>query len=42
VPSGAGYPVLGDLGKDTEFGDLATSGRAETAVLKLLSHRAVH
>jgi DNA topoisomerase IB len=30
-------PVLGDLGKNTEFGDLATRGRAEAAVLKLLS-----
>jgi DNA topoisomerase IB len=30
-------PVLGDLGKDTHFGDLATRGRAESAVLKLLA-----
>jgi DNA topoisomerase IB len=29
--------VLGDLGKDSEFGDLATRGRAESAVLKLLA-----
>jgi DNA topoisomerase IB len=34
--------VLGDLGKDTEFGDLATRGRAEAAVLKLLRHSAGH
>jgi DNA topoisomerase IB len=29
--------ALGDLGKDSEFGDLATRGRAESAVLKLLA-----
>jgi DNA topoisomerase IB len=29
--------TLGDLGKDTDFGDLATRGRAEGAVLKLLA-----
>jgi DNA topoisomerase IB len=29
--------VLGDLGKDSDFGDLATRGRAEGAVLKLLA-----
>jgi len=29
--------VLGDLGKDRDFGDLATWGRAETAVVKLLA-----
>lgn len=29
--------VLGDLGKDSDFGDLATRGRAERAVLKLLA-----
>jgi DNA topoisomerase IB len=28
--------VLGDLGKDSDFGDLATRGRAEIAVLNLL------
>jgi hypothetical protein len=28
--------VLGDLGRDSDFGDLATRGRAESAVLKLL------
>jgi hypothetical protein len=28
--------VLGDLGKDSDFGDLATKGRAETALLNLL------
>ena len=28
--------VLGDLGKNRDFGDLATRGRAETAVVKLL------
>jgi DNA topoisomerase IB len=27
----------GDLGKDSHFGDLATRGRAESAVLKLLA-----
>src|SRR6201986_5404914 len=31
--------VLGDLGKDRDFGDLATRGRAETAVVRLLSGR---
>jgi DNA topoisomerase IB len=29
--------TLGDLGRDTDFGDLATRGRAENAVVKLLS-----
>ena len=29
--------VLGDLGRDSDFGDLATRGRAESAVLKLLA-----
>jgi DNA topoisomerase IB len=29
--------VLGDLGRDSDFGDLATRGRAEAAVLKLLA-----
>jgi DNA topoisomerase IB len=29
--------ALGDLGKDSDFGDLATRGRAERAVLKLLT-----
>jgi len=29
--------ALGDLGKDSHFGDLATRGRAESAVLKLLA-----
>ena len=29
--------VLGELGKDCDFGDLATRGRAETAVLDLLA-----
>jgi DNA topoisomerase IB len=29
--------ALGDLGRDTDFGDLATRGRAESAVLKLLA-----
>ncbi len=29
--------ALGDLGKDSDFGDLATRGRAERAVLRLLS-----
>jgi DNA topoisomerase IB len=29
--------VLGDLGRDSDFGDLATRGRAEGAVLKLLA-----
>ncbi len=29
--------ALGDLGQDSEFGDLATRGRAERAVLKLLA-----
>ena len=29
--------VLGDLGKNSDFGDLATRGRAEAAVLKLLA-----
>jgi DNA topoisomerase IB len=31
--------VLGDLGKDRDFGDLATRGRAETAVVRLLAGR---
>ena len=30
-------PVLRDLGKDTEFGELATQGRAERAVIRLLT-----
>jgi DNA topoisomerase IB len=29
--------VLGDLGRGSDFGDLATRGRAESAVLKLLT-----
>jgi DNA topoisomerase IB len=29
--------AMGDLGKDSDFGDLATRGRAERAVLKLLA-----
>ena len=29
--------VLGDLGRDSDFGDLATRGRAESAVLRLLA-----
>ena len=29
--------ALGDLGKDSDFGDLATRGRAERAVLNLLA-----
>jgi DNA topoisomerase IB len=29
--------VLGDLGRDSDFGDLATRGRAESAVVKLLA-----
>lgn len=29
--------VLGDLGRDSDFGDLAPRGRAESAVLKLLT-----
>jgi DNA topoisomerase IB len=29
--------VLGDLGRNSDFGDLATRGRAEAAVLKLLA-----
>jgi DNA topoisomerase IB len=29
--------VLGDLGRDSDFGDLATRCRAESAVLKLLT-----
>jgi DNA topoisomerase-1 len=28
--------ALGELGKDSDFGDLATKGRAEKAVLNLL------
>ena len=32
--------VLGDLGKDSDFGDLATRGRAERAVLRLLAGHA--
>ena len=28
--------ALGDLGRDSHFGDLATRGRVEGAVLKLL------
>jgi DNA topoisomerase I len=30
-------PVLPDLGEDSDFGDLATRGRAENAVVKLLA-----
>jgi DNA topoisomerase IB len=30
-------PALGELGKDTHFGDLATRGRTEKAVLDLLN-----
>jgi DNA topoisomerase IB len=33
-------PELGELGRDHDFGELATQGHAETAVLKLLSHHA--
>lgn len=29
--------ALGDLGRDSDFGDLATRGRAESAVLRLLA-----
>jgi DNA topoisomerase IB len=29
--------ALGELGKDSDFGDLATKGRAEKAVLNLLA-----
>jgi DNA topoisomerase I len=29
--------ALGELGKDSHFGDLATRGRAEKAVLNLLA-----
>jgi len=32
--------VLGDLGKDRDFGDLATRGRAETTVVQLLARHA--
>jgi DNA topoisomerase IB len=32
--------VLGDLGKNSDFGELATRGRAEAAVLKLLARHA--
>jgi DNA topoisomerase IB len=32
--------VLGDLGRDSDFGDLATRGRAEAAVVKLLGRAA--
>ena len=32
--------ALGDLGKDCDFGDLATRGRAEKAVVKLLAGHA--
>jgi DNA topoisomerase IB len=32
--------VLGDLGRDSDFGDLATRGRAEAAVVKLLGSAA--
>ena len=32
--------VLGDLGQDSDFGDLATRGRAESAVVKLLAGNA--
>jgi len=31
--------VLSDLGKDSDFGDLATRGRAEKAVVRLLNQR---
>ncbi len=31
--------MLGDLGRDSDFGDLATRGRAESAVLKLLARQ---
>ena len=31
--------ALGELGKDGHFGDLATTGRAESAVVKLLARR---
>ena len=34
--------VLGDLGRDSDFGDLATRGRAEGAVLKLLAAPVQH
>ena len=34
-------PVLGDLGRDSQFGDLATRGRAERAVVRLLADRGV-
>lgn len=33
-------PVLGDLGKGREFGELATRGQAEQAVLKVLTDHA--
>jgi DNA topoisomerase IB len=32
--------VLGELGRDSDFGDLATRGRAESAVVKLLASAA--
>jgi DNA topoisomerase IB len=32
--------VLGDLGRNSDFGDLATRGRAESAVVKLLARHA--
>ena len=32
--------VLGDLGKDRDLGNLATCGRAETTVVKLLARHA--
>jgi DNA topoisomerase IB len=31
--------VLGDLGRNRDFGELATQGRAERAVLDLLTRR---
>ena len=33
-------PVLGRLGQQSEFGELATQGAAEAAVLRLLTRRA--
>jgi DNA topoisomerase I len=32
--------VLGDLDRNSDFGDLATRGRAESAVVKLLARHA--
>lgn len=34
--------VLGDLGATTDFGELATQGRAEAAVLRLLKKASAH